>query len=203
MEQELIPMEKIREMYKNGELIEIPKDAETSLSVAMNKQITEYIENNDDIQKDIQKQNKKKIKRFFKDKNTFDDDVSKTNVYQTRYNRETWYYKRHKDTIDKYNKKENKKQNNENDVLVVDNNEEILRIGLFKMILIVWFDLFATVMGMVAWFPIHLIKNLVELFEKMKKSIAITVIIVTIVIIVAVGLIFGIKALADLMANIR
>ena len=205
MEQELIPMEKLREMYDKGELVEVSKDAETSLSVAMDNQLNDFVQNNDEIKEDIKKHNKKKIKRFFKDKNTLDGDTSATQVYQTRYDRETWYYKRHKDTIDKYIKKDDKKPEkgkSGDNVIVVDNTDDVLRIGLFKMLLIIWYDLFVDVLGKVIFLPIHLIRYVVELFYKMKKAISITIVIVVVAIIVIIGLIFGISALSDLVQSV-
>ena len=71
--------------------------------------------------------------------------------------------------------------------------DNILRIGFFKMLLIVWFDILLDCVGKILFFPVHLIRYVSELFFKMKKSVAITILIIVGIIIVVLGLILGVN----------
>lgn len=202
--QELIPIEEIREMYQSGVLVRKPQDNNTSLMHKFDDEFTEFIKTDDEVQKDVKKHNKKTFKLFRKRKEVLNKDETSTDIYQVRYNRETWYYKRHKDTIDKYIQKEDKRrvkqEKSEVKVTYVENNnekDEVLRIGLFKMLLIVWFDLFVDFIGKVVFLPIHLLRYVSELFFKMKKAIAVTIIIIVGIVLVVLGLVFGIDALMN------
>lgn len=202
--EELIPMDEIRKMYQSGQLVPVPVDNTQNLSNTMDAQFNEYM-SSDEVQKDMSKQNKKRYKLFSKRKRGVEDDVSATQKYQTAFDREEWYYKRHKDTIDKYIKKDDKpadkKQKDGTTIVVEQQAEEVLRVGLWKMALIVFFDLFVDVLSKIVFLPFHLLRFLVELFYKMKKAIAVTVIIIAVVILVTVGLIFGINALQNLVQS--
>lgn len=200
----LIPIEQIKQMIAEGQLIEKPKDNNSNLLTKIDKEFDEYIKTDEDVRNEVKKHNKKTVKLFRKRKETLDKDEASLDIYQVRYDRETWFYKRHKDTIDKYNKKDEKKstfsKNKESEVVVEiknDDKDEVLRIGLFKMLLIVWFDLLVSVVGMVVFLPIHLLRYVSELFFKMKKSIAVTILIIVAIVVVVVGLVFGIEALLN------
>ena len=193
---EIMPIEKIRELVKaNPDLL--GKDTSDVFNGNMDLSFTDYV-NNDDEKKDkvIKKYNKKRFNLFKKNKDKKETDELATSVYQSRYDRETWYYKRHKDTIDRYTKKEEKvTKKNDNEVVVVTQNEqdETLRIGFIKMWFIVMYDLiFCTIIANLFASPFHIFRVIAELFHKMKKSVGITVGIITAVIIIALGLILGI-----------
>lgn len=205
--QELMDIEQIREMVKSGQLVTKPVDNTTSLSNTIDEQFNDFIKNDEEVNEDIKKQNKKRFKKFSRHKRHTEDDISATQRYQFAYDRETWYYKRHKDTVDKYIKKDDKPAQKKQDngsftVLNTTNEDETLRIGFLKMAFLVWFDLIVEFLGKVVFLPIYLVRVLVELFYKMKKSIAVSVIIVAVVILVAVGLIFGIQALMNYMTSL-
>ena len=207
--QELIPIEEIREMYQNGVLVKKPQDNNSSLMHKFDDEFDKFIKSDDEVQKDVKKHNKKTFKLFRKRKEALNKDETSTDIYQVRYDRETWYYKRHKDTIDKYIQKDEKKKAKQDksattvEVTYVDEpREDIIRIGLFKMLLIVWFDLFVDFIGKVIFLPIHLLRYVSELFFKMKKSIAITIIIIVGVVLVTLGLVFGINALMNYAKNL-
>lgn len=205
--QELMDIEQIREMVKSGQLVPKPADNTTSLSNTIDEQFNDFIKNDEEVNEDIKKQNKKRFKKFSRHKRQTEDDISATQRYQFAYDRETWYYKRHKDTIDKYIKKDDKQvqkkqENGSFTVLNTTNEDETLRIGFLKMAFLVWFDLIVEFLGKVVFLPIYLVRVLVELFYKMKKSIAVSVIIVAVVILVVVGLIFGIQALMNYMTSL-
>ena len=204
---ELMDMEQIREMVKSGQLVPKPADNTTSLSNTIDEQFDEFIKNDEEAQEDIKSQNKKRFKKFSKYKRKTEDDISATQRYQFAYDRETWYYKRHKDTIDKYAKKKDKTIQKKQDdgsftVLNTKNEDETLRIGFFKMVFFVWFDLIIDFLGKIVSFPLYLLKAIVELFYNMKRSIAITVIVLSIVIMLIFGVVFGLRAFMDYMNNL-
>lgn len=191
-ESSLIPIEQLREIAKYGE---------NGLSDKLDRNFDEYINSDDkEIEKSTKRANKKRFKRLKNHKESVEGDLIAVDIYQARYDRETWYYKRHKDTIDKYIKKDDKetskKPKDNESVMVVNNNiDETLRIGFLKMLSIVWFDQIITLLGYIIWSPIYLIRGVVELFYKMKKPIAITVGILVAVAVLIIGLIFGVNAL--------
>ena len=194
--QEITPIEKLRELVKTNPDF-IHADSEDVFNGNMDLSFTEYV-NSDDEDKDkaVKKHNKKRFNLFRKGKEKKEADETATSVYQSRYDRETWYYKRHKDTIDKYVKKEEKdSKKKDSDILVVQNqDDEVLRIGFLKMWFIVMFDwIFCTIIANIIGSPVHLLKCISEIFYRMKKSVAITVIILVGIILVVVGLILGIN----------
>lgn len=189
---------------KKQEIAEVRQTNNTpSFASKMDSEFGKYLDGADDeVREDVKKHNRKTFKMLKKRKEQKDSDLTATEVYQARYDRETWYYKRHKDTIDKYVKREDKdktKAKTDPNVLVVENpEEEAMRIGIFKMWFIVWFDLVVcTFLGNLVLSPIHLVRFMAEIFYKMKKSVAVTVVIIVTVIIVAVALTFGIQALMN------
>jgi hypothetical protein len=201
---DLIPIEEIRELVAEGKLIEKPKDNNLNLITKINEEFNDYIEQDEEAKNEVKKHNRKTFKLYRKRKESLDKDEASVDIYQARFDRETWFYKRHKDTIDKYVKKDDKcvdkkkkKDDKETVEIVVQETpkDEILRIGLLKMLLIVWFDLFVDFIGKIVFFPIHLLRYVSELFFKMKKSIAVTILIIVGIVIVVVGLVFGIDAL--------
>lgn len=201
-EQTPIPIEKIREMVANGQLVPKKTDNNSNLMSKIDEGFNDYIETDEEAQNEVKKHNKKTFKLYRKRKESLDKDEASIDIYQARYDRETWFYKRHKDTIDKYVKKDDKKDDRkkkgeQEPIVVVENpnKDETLRIGLFKMLLIVWFDLFVDFIGKIVFFPIHLLRYVSELFFKMKKTIAVTIIIIIAIVLVVVGLVFGIDAL--------
>ena len=202
-QEELIPIEKIREMVKE------PSTTTSMASVddKLDNEFKDFLQNGVSNE-EVKKHNKKRFKLLKKRKEMQDNDISATSVYQSRYDRETWFYKRHKDTIDKYIKKDEKsekKNANNQTTIIVDNpdKEDVARIGYYKMLFIVWFDLiFCTVIGNIVASPIHLVRYIAELFYKMKKAIAITVAIITVVIILTFGLIFGISSLMNMVQGL-
>lgn len=202
-QEELIPIEKIREMVKE------PSTTPSMASVddKLDNEFKDFLQNGVSNE-EVKKHNKKRFKLLKKRKEMQDNDISATSVYQSRYDRETWFYKRHKDTIDKYIKKDEKsekKNANNQTTIIVDSpdKEDVARIGYYKMLFIVWFDLiFCTVIGNIVASPIHLVRYIAELFYKMKKAIAITVAIITVVIILTVGLIFGISSLMNMVQGL-
>ena len=192
---EIMPIEKIRELVKaNPDLL--GKDSGDIFNGNMDLSFTGYV-NSDDEKKEkvIKKYNKKRFNLFKRNKDRKETDELATSVYQSRYDRETWYYKRHKDTIDRFTKKEERVlKKNDNEVYVVDKSEqdETLRIGFLKMWFIVMYDLIVcTFLANLVATPFHIFRVIAELFHKMKKSVAITVAIITAVIIIALGLILG------------
>lgn len=198
-DKKLIPIEEIRAMRERGLIT--PNGEVADL---VDKSFADYVNGKDADKNDqIDESNKRRFKKKLKRREKVEDDYDTTNVYQARYDRETWYYKRHKDTIDKYTKKEEKRVKNDPNtasIVVEDpNKEEIARIGMFKMWSIVWFDLIIVTIlfSYIICSPIHLLKKITELFYQMKKGIAITVLIITAVIIVSVGLIFGVNAILN------
>lgn len=198
-----------QELLGDNQELHASQDGEIDLEVALNvlekqldfqgnmqSQFDQYVNSGDkDVQKGYRKHNKKTFKLFKKRKENLDNDITAVETYRARYNRETWFYKRHKDTIDKYIKKDEKDKQKENQELFTIKDEEPLRIGFVKMLSIVWFDLLMTYIGYIVLSPIYLFRGLVELFYKMKKSVAVATIIITVIIVLAVGLIFGIGAL--------
>lgn len=192
---QIMPIEQIRQIVKaNPDLL--GKDSSDVFNGNMDLSFTDYV-NNDDEKKDkvIKKYNKKRFNLFKKNKDKKETDELATSVYQSRYDRETWYYKRHKDTIDRYIKKEEKESKKQKDsVNVVINNEpdETLRVGFLKMWFIVIYDfLICTCLGNFIASPFHIFRCIAELFLKMRKAVAITVVIITGIILIALGLILG------------
>lgn len=200
---DLIPVDKIRE------LIEATSNAsENGVSNRLDSDFDNYINSDDEnVQKTSEKHNKRTLKMFTKRKEQVNDNVSATRKYVTDYEREEWYYKRHKDTIDKYIKKDDKdkKKKGDNSVEVViesDREEEPLRVGLFKMWSIVFYDMLIFILGCIVFSPVHLVRYVAELFFKMRKSLAITVGIIVGVVVLTVGLIFGISALFNFARSV-
>lgn len=199
---DLVPMDKLREIVKNANLPQPQDDFNSSI----NDSFKEYL-GSEDEEKDaeIKKQNKKRFKVFSKGRARTESDKIATDNYKTRYDRETWFYKRHRDTIDRYVKKEDKqtkKTNSDANVVVLttkSDDEDVLRVGYFKMLIIVWFDLIVcTILGNILFAPIHLLRFVSELFFKMRKSVAITVGIIVGIVIVVVGLILGVNYIMQL-----
>ena len=195
---ELIPMEKIRELAKLNPSL-LSADVNDVFNDNLDLNFKDYVNSDDEEkQEEVKKHNKRKFKLFRKGKEKKETDQLATSIYQSRYDRETWYYKRHKDTIDKYVKKEEKevKKQQDNGVVIIQTKTEeddTLRIGFLKMWFIVMFDfLFCTVIGNLFATPIHIFKVIAETFTRMRKAVSITVAIITIIIIVVVGLILGI-----------
>lgn len=200
---DLIPVDKIRE------LIEATSNAsENGVSNRLDSDFDNYINSDDEnVQKTSEKHNKRTLKMFTKRKEQVNDNVSATRKYVTDYEREEWYYKRHKDTIDKYIKKDDKekKKKSDNSVDVViesDREEEPLRVGLLKMWSIVFYDMLIFILGCIVFSPVHLVRYVAELFFKMRKSLAITVGIIVGVVVLTVGLIFGISALFNFARSV-
>ena len=196
---------KEEEQLKKNDTLPSVQSQSTAVSTIMDTKFNEYASSDDkDVKKGYDKFNKKRFKRIKDRQESIEIDQSAVDKYQVKYNREEWFYKRHKDTIDKYIKKDEKQKTSKDDnsVIVVENAQETLRVGFAKMISIVWFDLFLTYLGYIVLFPIYLFRNLVELFYKMKKSVAVAVIIITVVIVIAIALIFGINALMRLTRSV-
>lgn len=67
----------------------------------VDKSFADYVNGKDaDKNGQIDESNKRRFKKKLKRREKVEDDYDTTDVYQARYDRETWYYKRHKDTID-------------------------------------------------------------------------------------------------------
>ena len=195
---ELMPIEKIRELAKVNPSL-LSADVNDVFNDNLDLSFNDYV-NSDDEQKqeEVKKHNKRKFKLFRKGKEKKETDQLATSIYQSRYDRETWYYKRHKDTIDRYVKKEDKevkKQEGDIKFLKVETEEDdTLRIGFLKMWFIVMYDFFVcTVIGNLFASPVHLLRYISELFFKMKKAVAITIVIIVGIIVVVLGLILGIN----------
>lgn len=198
---ELMPIEKIRELIvENPSLINSGEVFDTKLNSSFN----DYINSDDEDKKEeVKKHNKRKFKLFRKGKEKKETDQLATSIYQSRYDRETWYYKRHKDTIDRYVKKEEKpatKRENDGVVVIQTKTEEddTLRIGFLKMLLIVWFDILIDCIGKIVFSPIHLLRYVSELFLKMRKAVAITIVIIVGIIVIVLGLILGVNYVFNL-----
>ena len=194
---ELMPIEKIREIAKTNPNL-LSADVNDAFNDNLDLSFNDYV-NSDDEQKqeEVKKHNKRKFKLFRKGKEKKETDQLATSIYQSRYDRETWYYKRHKDTIDRYVKKEDKevkKQEGDIKFLTVETEEDdTLRIGFLKMWFIVMYDFFVcTVIGNIFASPVHLLRYISELFFKMKKAVAITIVIIVGIIVAVLGLILGI-----------
>lgn len=196
---ELIPVEQIKEMIELGVIT--PKTTEAELSNKLDEEFKSFLNSDDEeITDAVKKHNKKTLSLLTDHKESIDEDLSATGRYQVRYDRETWYYKRHKDTIDKYNRKPSKikaKTDAEN-IVVEDDKDYVARIGYAKMSSIVWFDIIIMYLGYILFSPFYLLRELVDLFFKMKKSLAITVLVVFGIIVLTVGLVFGIGAILRL-----
>lgn len=198
---QLVPIDEIRKLMKGGSL---PiSENQNTLSTKFDDAFEEYVNSDDEnVKKQIEQSNKKTFKKLGKSKEKITGDIADTNVYQVRYEKEEWFYKSHKDTIDKYVKKEEKKQIKDKDSLVAtiqNEPEEITRIGMAKMRTIVWFDLLirTILFDYIICSPIQLIRAIAELFYRMKKSIAIAVAIITGIIVIGLGLYFGAEAIMN------
>lgn len=198
---QLVPIDEIRKLMKCGNL---PiSENQNTLSTKFDDAFEEYVNSDDEnVKKQIEQSNKKTFKKLGKSKEKITGDIADTNVYQVRYEKEEWFYKSHKDTIDKYVKKEEKKQIKDKDSLVAtiqNEPEEITRIGMAKMRTIVWFDLLirTILFDYIICSPIQLIRAIAELFYRMKKSIAIAVAIITGIIVIGLGLYFGAEAIMN------
>lgn len=195
---DLIPVEKIKEL-----VAQTTNTAENSVTDKLDSDFDTFIKSdNEEVKKASEKHNKKTLKLFTKRKEGIDDNISATKKYATDYEREEWYYKRHKDTIDKYIKKDDKdkkRKKDDNAVEVVieneNNQDDTLRVGLFKMWSIVFYDMLIFILGCIVFSPVHLVRYVAELFFKMRKSLAITVGIIVGVVVLVIGLYFGISAL--------
>ncbi len=194
---EMIPIEKIRELAKVNPSL-LSADVNDVFNDNLDLNFKDYVNSDDEEkQEEVKKHNKKKFKLFRKGKEKKETDQLATSIYQSRYDRETWYYKRHKDTIDRYVKKEEKevKKQQDNGVVIIQTETEednTLRIGFLKMLLIVWFDILIDCIGKIVFSPIHLLRYVSELFLKMRKAVAITIVIIVGIIVIVLGLILGI-----------
>lgn len=195
---EMIPIEKIRELAKVNPSL-LSADVNDVFNDNLDLNFKDYVNSDDEEkQEEVKKHNKKKFKLFRKGKEKKETDQLATSIYQSRYDRETWYYKRHKDTIDRYVKKEEKEVKKQQDggvVIIQTETEEdnTLRIGFLKMWFIVMYDfLFCTILGNLISSPVHLLRYISELFFKMKKAVAITIVIIVGIIVAVLGLILGI-----------
>lgn len=193
---ELIPMERIRAIAKANPSL-LSADVNDVFNDNLDSKFKDYVNSDDkEKQEEVKKHNKRKFKLFRKSKEKKETDELATSIYQVRYDRETWYYKRHKDTIDKYVRKREKtasKQENQGVVLIQTESEEdkTLRIGFLKMLLIVWFDILIDCVGKMVFSPIHLLRYVSELFLEMRKAVAITIVIIVGIIVIVLGLILG------------
>lgn len=200
---DLVPIERIRELIDKT-----TNTSENGVSDRLDSEFNDYINSNDeDVAKTTEKHNKKTLKMFTKRKERVNDNVSATKTYITDYDREEWYYKRHKDTIDKYIKKDDKdkKKKGDNDINVVietEKDDEPLRVGLFKMWSIVAYDMLIFILGCIVFSPVHLVRYVAELFFKMRKALAITVAIIVGVVVLTIGLIFGVSALFNFARSV-
>jgi hypothetical protein len=197
--EELIPMKDFKEMMRLG--IITPTTTEEELSKKLDEEFSSYINSDDEEIKDaVSKHNKKTLDLLTDHRESIDKDLSATDKDRVRYDRETWYYLRHKDTIDKYDRKtrKNKAKTGDEDIVVEKPEDDIIREGMAKLSFIVWFDMFLTCFKSILYFPFYLIRELADLFFKMKKSLAITVLIIFGIIVLTVGLIFGIDAIMRL-----
>lgn len=199
-ETQLVPIDEIRKMMTTGSFQST--ENQSNLSTKFDEAFSDYLNSDDKkVQDQINKSNKKTFRKLGKSKEKITGDIADTNVYQVRYDKEEWYYKSHKDTIDRYVKKEEKKAPaKDKDTLVAtitNEPEEITRIGIAKMRTIVWFDLLirTILFDYVLCSPIQLVRAIAELFYRMKKSIAIAVAIITGIIVVILGLVFGVQAI--------
>lgn len=209
-EKQLVPMDEIRKMLTETGGFQSTKN-QSNLSEKLDEAFSDYLNSdNDDIQKAVNKSNKRTFKKLGKSKEKVTGDIADTNVYQARYDREEWYYKRHKDTIDRYasskkDEKKNQSKNKDELVATITNEpEEVTRIGLAKMAVIVWFDLLirTILFDYIICSPFQLVRAVAELFYRMKKSIAITVGIITGIIVVTLGLIFGVQAIMNYVQSL-
>lgn len=196
---QMIPIEKIRELAKVNPSL-LSADVNDVFNDNLDLSFKDYVNSDDEEKKEeVKKHNKRKFKLFRKGKEKKETDQLATSIYQSRYDRETWYYKRHKDTIDRYVKKEEKqvKKNQDDGVVVIQTKTEeddTLRIGFLKMWFIVMYDFFVcTVIGNLFASPVHLLRYISELFFKMKKAVAITIVIIVGIIVIVLGLILGIN----------
>lgn len=198
---DLMPLDQIKELVEHKE-----ENTQNSVSDRLNSDFNTFINSdNKEVLEASKKHNKKTLKMFTKRKEGIDDNVSATKKYYTDYEREEWYYKRHKDTIDKYIKKDDKdkkKKPSDIEILETEREEEPLRVGLFKMWTIVFYDMLIFILGCIVFSPIHLVRYVAELFFKMRKSLAITVGIIVGVVVLTVGLIFGISALFNFARSV-
>lgn len=140
---------------------------QTSVATVLNNNITEFVNDNPDLQDQVNKHKRKKFNIFKKlDKNTTKDQAD-TREYKTKYEKEQIYYQRHQGTLDQYKVPKDS--------------------GFAKMWSIVSYDLLITWTCFILGFPIYLLKKTVELFATMRRSIMWTVVII--LVIVAVGVI--------------
>ena len=118
-------MEEIRALVKTGDaykdetaLVERHQQNITEFDKNLNTGFEEFLNRNPDLKNKRDKVNRKKFNSFAKREQQVTDDYTAVDRYKARYDRETWFYNRHSDTINKYCKKDNA----ENDVV---------RIGYF------------------------------------------------------------------------
>lgn len=148
---------------------------QTNVVNVLNEGITDFVDQNPDIQGQVNKHKRKKFNIFKKlDKNTTKDQAD-TREYKTRFEKEQIYYARHKGTLEQYKIPEFS--------------------GFAKMWSIVIFDLLITYICFVLGFPIYFLKKTVELFAAMRKSIMWTVLIILGVVAVVVVIVLVVSEL--------
>jgi hypothetical protein len=148
---------------------------QTSVATVLNNDITEFVNENPDLQDQVDKHKRKKFNIFKKlDANTTKDQAD-AREYKTKYEKEQIYYQRHQGTLEQYKVPKDS--------------------GFAKMWSIVAFDLFVTYVCFVLGFPIYLLKKTVELFAAMRRSIMWTVVIILVVVAVIVVIVLVVSEL--------
>lgn len=148
---------------------------QTGVATVLNSNISEFVNENPDLQDQVDKHKRKKFNIFKKlDANTTKDQAD-TREYKTKYEKEQIYYQRHQGTLDQYKVPKDS--------------------GFAKMWSIVAFDLFVTYVCFALGFPIYLLKKTVELFAAMRRSIMWTVVIILVVVAVIVVIVLVVSEL--------
>lgn len=148
---------------------------QTSVATVLNNDITEFVNENPDLQDQVDKHKRKKFNIFKKlDANTTKDQAD-AREYKTKYEKEQIYYQRHQGTLEQYKVPKDS--------------------GFAKMWSIVAFDLLVTYVCFGLGFPIYLLKKTVELFAAMRRSIMWTVVIILVVVAVIVVIVLVVSEL--------
>lgn len=189
----MLPMDEIKAMVENEKEEHTLQEFKTDLPMqnAFNpKSFDEFLEKNPDLEEEYNRVNRKQFKQYADQ--AVDVTKSATNVtkFKAKYEAEEWFYKRHKDTIDRYC---NKRKTDENEA-------EPIRIGYVKMVSIVMFDLIVVTLlfNCILCAPVHLVKCISELFFKMRKPVMITTLIILGVVLLATLMIMGVEWLTSL-----
>lgn len=148
---------------------------QTNVVNVLNEGITDFVNQNPDLQEQVNKHKRKKFNIFKKLDRNATKDQADTREYKTKFEKEQIYYERHKGILEQYKVPEFS--------------------GFAKMWSIVVFDLLITYFCFVVGFPIYFLKKTVELFAAMRRSIMWTVLIILGIVAVVVVIVLVVSEL--------